>query len=187
MTASEWLDCDDPERLLAVVAGSACPGALRRVACLCCRRIFDNYPSMFHEVSGYPGALVSPAAWQAQTLVTAVAASEACGDGEPIIERFHTERVSAAATSSYQTWQWANYRLGDTASGADYEDAFLKWKSADAVAACCADDVRGTIASCLRSAAEAIGFRWDEAERVTAVAVERKAQAAVIRSVIRVL
>jgi hypothetical protein len=184
MTESEWLDCDDPDILLAVVAQHVSPDALRLVACACCRRIFETYRSMFYAAID-SGQSVAPDSWQARPLLAAVEAAQAASDLGSAIEPVHAERASAAARWAHEQWQWANYRLGDTASGGDYEDAYLRWKSADAIAACCAEDVRETIAACLRSAAEAIGFRWTEADRTAAFAAERRAQADLMRRLLR--
>jgi hypothetical protein len=178
MNQSEWKDCSDPDRLLAAAGGFASPAALRRVACACCRRIFKTHTRLWHTLAYWDRD--TSERWAAHTLLDDVAAAEASGG--PGVSAERRDQIAAAATESYKDWQWANYRLGDTASGGDYEDALIMWKTAAAVTACCADDIRSSIADCLSCAADSIGFRWIEAEKKAAVDAERRVQADIIRS-----
>jgi hypothetical protein len=183
MTKSDWLRCEDP-KLLLYVANKALPEQLRRLACLCCQRIFEKRSYLFHGSRDPSEGYEFPGFWQPETLVAAVAAAEACEGGSPAPD--HAERVSVIAEEGRDRLQWANYRLGDTASAWDYEVAFVIWKSAEAVAACCATDVRGSISHCLESAAAAMEFQMEmnEAQQIAAVAKERRVQAEIVRSLI---
>lgn len=182
MTESTWQRCEDPN-LLLYEADKALPKQLRRLACLCCQRIFKEHPHLFYGSRVSSEEYEYPAFWEPETLLAAVAAAESCGGGAPAPE--HAEGVSEIVESGHTRWQWANYRLGDTASLWDYEIAFTIWKSAEAVAACCATDIRGSISHCLESAAAAMDFQMeDEAKQIAAVAKERRVQAEIVRSLI---
>lgn len=188
MTESEWQTCDDPKSLLA--AAMATPEVLRQIACRCCRRMLDQYPDdwstrVFTDDGGYPGGYISPDDWRPRVLSEAVTAAERWVDGGLSEDALQLARKSAAEASTYSRWQWANHRLGDSATGAEYEVGFVAWKCSDAVAACCAEDICGSIGTCLSSAAEAVGFRWNDSTMRAAIAAESAAQAGVIRELIQ--
>jgi hypothetical protein len=147
----------------------------------------ERYPEgwaerVFRDASDFPGGYVSPTDWKPGTLREAIDVADASGREGLVPERLAAFQLSADAKSVESKWNWANHRLGDSASGAEYEVGYIAWNGTAAVTECCAADIAKSVVRCLEYAAAAIGFRWDHSEHLAALAAERNAQAEVIRS-----
>jgi hypothetical protein len=162
--------------------------SLRSVACGCCRRMLEFFPAdwssqVFGKEEGDPGGYVRASDWRPDVLQAALDVAEGYIGGRVTAAQLRSAQQSAREVSTYEGWDCANHRLGDSATGAEYEVGYIGWKCSIAVASCCAEDIRNSVAECLSSAAEALGFRWDEAERRAAVEEERRALADLIREI----
>lgn len=153
----------------------------RRLACQFCRRIWERYPitwsdEVFANDNGNPGGYVDPAAWKNGVMRDALRVAEDYCEGRATSEQLAEvhRAVAEFAKEIDGNWSWANHRLGDSASGAEYEVGAVTSHTAFACAIASAEQVN--LAECSEHAAEAIGFRWQKAERTVAVAEEKKAQ-----------
>lgn len=107
--------------------------------------------------------------------------AEDYGRGRATAEELATAhaQVKAFAEKMQDDWSWANHRLGDSASGAEYEVGAVTFYTASACAAASQSQV--DLAGCGDHAARAIGFRWDEAQKTNAVGEERRRQCGIRR------
>ena len=188
MNEAEWSTCQDPGQLLATVVPTASLAALRKLACAACRRILERFPDdwatkAFREETGFPGGYISPGDWPGRLLREAIRVGEASCCSEEFAGELLSISASAGrvAHSLYERWAHANHRLGDSATGADYEVGWVGWHVASAARDCCGEEIRGSVGNCLKHATEALGFCWDASEQAEAIKVEKAAMAELIR------
>jgi hypothetical protein len=154
---------------------------LRALACHFCERIWNHYPldwasEVFADDSSSPGGYVSSSDWEDPMPREAVRIAKAYCAGlatREELEKAHQD-VCDFAQRMYDDWQWANHKLGDSASGAEYEVGAVTFHSATAAAAASAEPV--DLAKCRENAALAIGFRWDPSEEAASVKQEERRQ-----------
>jgi hypothetical protein len=154
---------------------------LRALACHFCERIWNHYPldwadQIFAKDSSSPGGYVSSSDWENPMPREAVRIAKAYCAGlatREELEQAHQD-VRDFAQRMYDDWQFANHKLGDSASGAEYEVGAVTFHSATAAAAASAEPV--DLAKCRRNAALAIGFRWDASEEAASVKKEERRQ-----------
>jgi hypothetical protein len=188
MTHDEWLAGNDPDPLLAFIRDAAPEGQLRAFACACCERMWEEYApdwaqGVFRAETGDPGGYISPADWEDPRPRAAVRVAQAFSEGQASREdlgKAHRE-VAPFAEDVMRNWAHANYRLGDSATGAEYEVGAVAAHAALAAAAASAADIRAAVARCADCAAQAVGFRWDDDRGREAVAAEKRVQAGMIR------
>lgn len=188
MTEAEWMACQDPEGLLGTVTATASPAELRKLACAGCRHVLGRFPDdwaaqVFWEETGSPGGYISPDDWPGLLLREAVRVAEAsCSSEEPSGELLSVHGLAErVAHNLYERWAHANRRLGDAATGAEYEVGYVGWQVASAARDCCGEDIRASVGNCLKHATEALGFRWSESEQAAAIKREKAAMAELIR------
>lgn len=148
-----------------------------------CARIWKHYPAdwsygVFEGTAESPGGYVRPEAWTDPRPRRAVLCAQRFALGKIPADVLQEAHRSCAkfAEDTYRAWMGANYRLGDGASGAEYEVGWVAAFTAKAAAAASSSDVRETIGVCAREAARAIGFRWSEREQLRAQAIETEVQ-----------
>jgi hypothetical protein len=188
MTDAEWLTSSNPKELLSTLLPRASGESLRSLACHCCRRIFERYTAdwadrVFQRETGYSGGYVGPSQWRPDVLLAAIDAAEGFIEKRVTAEQLQSAEQSARAVSTEQGFASASYRLGDSATGAEYEVGYVGWKCSDAVAFCCAQDIRGSVTACLSNAAESLSSGWIDFPNDYSVAAERRVQATLIRDI----
>lgn len=164
---------------------------LRPLAVRCCRRLLERFPDdwpskVFLADDGHPGGYVSPNDWPGGLLVEAVRAAEAIdgtGRGVEYLCSVH-ERAKVIAEDCEHAWRWADAKLGDSATGAEYEVGFVAWQVASAARDCCSEDIRSSVADCIQHTIAALGFRWGQVEHAAAFQAECKAMTEVVRNLL---
>jgi hypothetical protein len=167
------------------------PWKLRQLAAVCCRLLIERYPDewpekIFREEEGHPGGHVSPKDWPGRILLEAAQIAEALStsDAGAIDLRPAYAKAKIAAKDCYDAFCWANHKLGDSATGAEFEVGFVAWQAASAARECCADKINGSIGACIEHTIEALAFRWNESEKPVALRAERDAMAERIRKIL---
>lgn len=162
---------------------------LRALACHFCERIWNHYPLDWADQvfandandSGYPrgyaeNRYVSPSDWENLLPREAVRIAKAYCAGlatREELEKAHQD-VRDFAERICNGWLFACHRLGDSASGAEYEVGAVTCHTATAAAAASAKAV--DLAKCSENAARAIGFQWDASEWAACVKKEESIQ-----------
>jgi hypothetical protein len=166
------------------------PDRQRILACHYCRRIWRHYSinwadELFASDDASPGGYVHPSDWRNPVMRDTARIAEDYGRGRATAEELATAhaKVKAFAEKMQDDWSWANHRLGDSASGAEYEVGAVTFYTASACAA--ASESQVDLAGCGDHAAHAIGFRWDEAQKTNAVGEERRRQCRIRRRFLR--
>ena len=156
------------------------PDRQRLLACYFCRRIWKHYSinwadEVFAKDDASPGGYVRSSDWQNPVMREAVKIAEDYGRGMATGEELATAhaKVKVFAKEMKDNWSWANHRLGDSASGAEYEVGAVTFYTASACSIASAPQVNR--ARCSDYVAEAIGFRWNESEGAIAVQNEKEA------------
>ena len=157
------------------------PDRQRLLACYFCRHIWKHYSinwadEVFANDDASPGGYVRSSDWQNPVMRAAVKIAEDYGRGMATAEELATAhaKVKVFAKKMEDDWSWVNRRLGDSASGAEYEVGAVTFYTASACAAASRPEV--DLARCSEHAAHAIGFRWNEAEEASAVKEEKTRQ-----------
>jgi hypothetical protein len=166
----------------------AAPVKLRQLACACCRLLVARFPEewplqVFADETGDPGGHVSPDDWPGSMLLETIRITEVfCPTerGADALRSVH-ERAQVLAEERYNDWRWADAKLGDSATGAEYEVGIIAWHVATAARDCTSDDIHSSIRSCVQHTIEALAFRWQELEKAAATSAEREAMARLIR------
>lgn len=187
-TMSHLADRDDLEWFIQQALASASSEKLRRLACQCCRRLLERFPDdwptqVFANETEHPGGHVSPGDWPGQVVMTAVQTAEAFCSNECDAAELGSmhDRAKAVAQNCYAAWRWADAKLGDSATGAEYEVGLIAWHVASVASHCCSDDIHSSIFDCIRHTIDALSFRWRESDKAAAIKGERKAMAEMIR------
>ena len=161
---------------------------LRAFASTCCQRIWSQYPEewadqVFENDKMSSGRYVGPEHWkQLRGLVHALD-----------IEAGADRRGSAGAHRQLDQFinemagkmSFVSQRLGDTASGPEYEVGRVTLCAATALRCAIAEDIRNNVVECAKHAAYAIGFRWNEADEWAAVDAEKRVQARLIQATLQ--
>jgi hypothetical protein len=116
----------------------------------------------------------------------AIRTAEAFIETERVVEDLRSvhERAKVVTENCYNAWRWADAKLGDNASGAEYEVGLVAWQVAGAARDCCSEDIRSSVAGCIQHTIAALGFRWGRAENAAAFQAECKAMAEVVRKIV---
>jgi hypothetical protein len=85
MTEAEWLACDDPRPMAAVVEPSASDRKVRLFGCACCRRVRHLYDAEGHRAVEVAERLADQLATNAERRVAALAISGRAGCGGPAL------------------------------------------------------------------------------------------------------
>lgn len=159
---------------------------VRLLACHLCHRIWEHYPptwaaEVFANDDGHPGGYVDPADWENPVMRNAIKVAEDHTHGLATADELAAahQAVEAFTKEISDNWSWANHRLGDSASGAEYEVGAVTFHTASTCTAASAPEV--DVAHCSENAAHAIGFRWDRSERTIAVNKELEAHDEIMR------
>jgi hypothetical protein len=80
---------------------------------------------------------------------------------------------------------FVSQRLGDSASGPEYEVGRVALCAARALRCATAEDIRNNVIECAKQAAYAIGLRWKEADESAAVDAEKRVQATMIQTTLQ--
>ena len=173
----------------ALATGSS--DKLRRLACQCCRRLLERFPDdwpkqVFANEREHPGGYVSPDDWPGQIALKAVQTAEAfcANECEADDLRSMGDRLKAVGKECYDAWRCANAKLGDSATGAEYEVGLIAWHVSRVACHCCSHEVHSSIVDCIQHTIDALSFRWGEFDKSIALKEERKAMADMIRNAI---
>src|SRR5438105_2866892 len=173
---------DDLDRLIEEAVARASPLKLRQLAVTCCRLLLERFPDdwprkVFLADDQHPGGHVSPDDWPGGLVLEAIRTAEAVNGTERVVEDLRSvhERAKVIAENCHNAWRWADHKLGDNASGAEYEVGLVAWQVASAARDCCSEDIHSSVAGCIKHTIAALGFRWGRVENGAAFQAERKA------------
>lgn len=182
---------EELNRSIEQAVAQAPPRKLRQLAAVCCRLLIEQYPDdwpekIFREEKGYSGGHVSPKDWPGPILLEAAQIAEALStsDAAAIDLRPAHARAENAARDCYDAFCWANHKLGDSATGAEFEVGFVAWRAASAARDACAGEIKASIGDCIEHTIEALAFRWNESEGRVARRAECDAMAERIRKML---
>jgi hypothetical protein len=171
----------DPQSKFAPPADLSESRQLRLLACHFCRRIWEHYPvdwadGVFASDDGYPGGYVSETVWRDPKPRDAIEAAEnfCRGLASAVDLVLAHAAVAAFAQETWESWLFANRKLGDSASSAEYEVGAVTFYTAAACAA--ASDADLILGNCCKNAALAIGFAWDKKQERAQVEAEERIQ-----------
>jgi hypothetical protein len=194
MTQAEWEASSDPAVLLAWVREVASERQLRAFACACCQRVWEEYPlpwaqQVFERETADPGGHVQPADWTDERPRAAVRVAAAFAAGQASVtdlERAH-EAAWAFASDIESRWQFANYKLGDSATWAEVTVGFVAACAAAAACAASSPHIRHTVLTCVERAARALfgSFEgWQESSEDPGVLRVKQTLARILRELI---
>ena len=161
---------------------------LRAFASRCCQRIWSHYPEewadqVFANDNMFSGHYVGPEYWkQLRELVHAFdieAGADRLGSAET------RQQLDQFANVMEGKMSFVSQRLGDSASGPEYEVGRVTLCAARALRCATAKDIRNNVIECAKQAAYAIGFRWKEADESAAVDAEKRVQAIMIQAALQ--